>query len=204
MLHRLLSVRVFDPKNKSNIISARLRPLFEHQSAKNILGLPLLILTLLSGALNTPLLLAMGVVPANIEAYYQPYERIETNMITKPAINYPVANALGVSQGFHVFHPGVDIRAPLGSDIKPIADGVVTKVAFETFGYGHRVEVTHENGAESLYAHMDKVLVSVGDKVTTNDTVGTVGLTGHTTGPHLHLEIRKEGRVINPVTYLAR
>lgn len=193
------------PKNNSNMFSALIRPVFEHKSAKNILGLPLLFLTVISGTLNSPLLLAMGVVPANIEAYYQPYENLNTNIVTRPAIAYPIDNAIGISQGFQVFHPGVDIRAPLGSEIKPVADGVVSVVMSEKFGYGNHVEVLHENGYVSLYAHMNKMYVKKGDAVTTETILGTVGLTGRTTGPHLHLEIRNDsGRGINPVAYLSR
>jgi murein DD-endopeptidase MepM/ murein hydrolase activator NlpD len=189
---------------QSNLLSTWLRPVFEHQQAKNILGFPLLVLTVLSGALNAPLLTAMGFIPANLDAAYQPYESLGNDIVTKPAVVYPVAEAIGISQGYHVFHPAIDIRAPLGSEIRPVAAGVITLVEREKYGYGNYVEVDHENGYTSLYAHMDTIGVESGQKVTTETVLGTVGLTGHTTGPHLHLEVRYNGRYINPLVYLAR
>jgi murein DD-endopeptidase MepM/ murein hydrolase activator NlpD len=202
---RFLGLGRFSPKKiASNPLSSRLRPIFEHANAKKILGLPLLALTVFSGALNAPLLTAMGVIPANVEAYYQPYESLESQIATKPAIAYPVVEARGVYQGYNIFHPGIDIRAPRGSEIHPIAAGVVKLVLTEKYGYGKHVEIDHLDGHESLYAHMDKILVEQGQKVTTDTVLGEVGLTGHTTGPHLHLEIRQDGRMVNPLTYLAR
>ncbi|KKU80726.1 MAG: Peptidase M23 family protein [Candidatus Gottesmanbacteria bacterium GW2011_GWA1_47_8] len=188
----------------SNPLSLRLRPIFEHKSAKNILGLPLLGLTMISGALNSPLLTAMGVVPANIEAFYQPYQDLTSQIETKPAIAYPVKNALGISQGFNVFHPGVDIRAPRGSEINPIAGGIVEAVLYDKYGYGTHVLIDHQDSYDSLYAHMDRAFVTAGQKVTTDTVLGVVGMTGHTTGPHLHLEVYRDGRAINPVTFLSR
>lgn len=189
---------------QSNPVSLRLRPIFEHKNAKNILGLPLLALTVFSGALSSPLLTAMGFIPTEAKAFYQPYETLQTQIETTPAIAYPLIAARGVSQGYHVLHPGVDIRAPRGSEITPVAGGVVKLIARERFGYGNRVEIDHQDGHESLYAHMDKILVGEGQKVTVDTVIGTVGMTGRTTGPHLHLEVRNDGRTINPLTYLSR
>jgi murein DD-endopeptidase MepM/ murein hydrolase activator NlpD len=146
----------------------------------------------------------MGVIPVNANAYYQPYEALDTQITTKPAIAYPLIDSLGVSQGYHLFHPGVDIRAPRGSKITPVRGGIVKLVVSERWGYGNRIEIDHLDGHESLYAHLDEVFVEVGQKVDLETIVGTVGMTGRTTGPHLHLEVRDEGRLINPLTYLAR
>ena len=109
----------------------------------------------------------------------------------------------GVSQGFHLGHPGIDLTAPLGSKIYPVKDGVVKKVQYLSWDYGHAVWIDNGNDTVSLYGHMGKIFVEEGDRVTTDKPIGEVGLTGHTTGPHLHLEIHTKDGTINPQPYLA-
>ncbi len=99
----------------------------------------------------------------------------------------------GVSTYFSGYHPGIDIRADVGSPIMSLRDGVVLESSFQPGGYGQYVVVEHIVGTvsvRSLYAHMKATNVSVGDKVKARDIVGFVGMTGHTTGAHLHLETR--------------
>ena len=95
----------------------------------------------------------------------------------------------------------MDIAAPKGSSIKPIADGTVISSGVNG-GYGNVVVIEHDNGLTSMYAHCDELLVSVGEQVRKNMTIAKVGSTGVSTGPHLHLEIRKEGILVNPVDYI--
>ena len=109
----------------------------------------------------------------------------------------------GISQGFHLGHPGIDITAPLGSKIYPVREGKVIKVQYLTWDYGHAVWVDNGNDTVSLYAHMGKIFVIEGDTVTTDKPLGEVGVTGRTTGPHLHLEIHKSDGPIDPLPYLA-
>ena len=96
------------------------------------------------------------------------------------------------------FHPGVDIAAPYGAKVKALAGGVV-KFAGWRGGYGKLIIIRHPNGMESYYGHLSKILVSKGQRVKKHQIIGRVGNTGHATGPHLHLEIRKNGRRINPL-----
>lgn len=96
------------------------------------------------------------------------------------------------SQGLHG-HNGVDLAAPIGTPIRASADGVVIiNLADGGWhgGYGNYIVVSHPNGTQTLYAHISKSATHVGDKVEQGETIGYVGSTGRSTGPHLHFEIR--------------
>lgn len=177
-----------------------LRPVFVNKNINKILGTNLAALTLATGVTSIPVN-ALGVIPADTIAYTN---NVEVKVTTDKTVVYPLAEPLGMSQGYHMFHPGVDIRAPLGSAIYPIAPGKVTLVARGRFGYGHYVEVTHEDNKVSLYAHMGKIYVEEGDIVTSATTLGEVGVTGRTTGPHLHLEVRQNGKNTNPLVVISK
>ena len=99
---------------------------------------------------------------------------------------------------FSNYHPGIDIAAGLGMPIYPILDGIVEEVGHDIFGLGNYVSLSHENGFKSKYAHMGKIYVKIGDKVTSENILGEVGLTGHTSGPHTHLEITHNGEYVDP------
>lgn len=98
-------------------------------------------------------------------------------------------------------HTGLDIAADMGTPIYACSKGYV-KYAGQYFGYGKLVIINHENGIQTYYGHCSKICVSVGDTVTKDTIIGEVGSTGNSTGPHLHLEIRKNGVVQNPQKYL--
>jgi murein DD-endopeptidase MepM/ murein hydrolase activator NlpD len=103
---------------------------------------------------------------------------------------------------FSSWHPGVDIATGLGMPIHPIGQGKVVEVTYGFWGLGYFVRVEHEQGFKSTYAHMGRIFVKAGDTVTSSSTLGEVGLTGHTSGPHTHLEITKDGQYINPQNIL--
>jgi len=100
------------------------------------------------------------------------------------------------------FHAGVDIAAPVGTEVHPIRDG---KVVFsgEQAGYGNVVIIEHSDGLVSKYAHNKTNLVREGDQVDTNTIIAHVGHTGKSTGPHLHLEIHDREGFVDPVRLLA-
>ena len=100
-------------------------------------------------------------------------------------------------------HTGLDIAAPNGTPILAVTDGVVTH-ASPMGTYGNLVIVSHGNGVETYYAHCSKILVSVGQQVSSGDKIALVGSTGNSTGPHLHLEVRINGQPVNPQKYLYR
>lgn len=105
----------------------------------------------------------------------------------------PVPNGIK-TQNVHG-HNGVDIGAPIGSKIRAVADGevILARVGGWGGGYGNYVIIQHPNGMQTLYGHMSRVDVSVGDKVSQGDTIGAVGNTGDSTGPHLHIEVHMKG-----------
>lgn len=107
-----------------------------------------------------------------------------------------------LSTRFSTWHPGIDIAIGLGMPIHPIIDGEITEVGRDFWGLGNYVVVTHQNGFTSKYGHMGKIYVKVKDKVTSDNTLGEVGLTGHTSGPHTHLEITHNGSFVNPESLL--
>ena len=97
------------------------------------------------------------------------------------------------------FHSGIDVSAPIGSKVHSAFDGRVLKVGYNGT-YGTYITVQHEDSVTSLYAHLDSVAVKVGDFVTQGHVIGRVGRSGRATGPHLHFEVRKDGKHVNPKT----
>ena len=114
-----------------------------------------------------------------------------------------------ISSGFSMrFHPvlqkwrahlGTDFAAPTGTPARTVGDGVVTFAGVQN-GYGNVVFIKHRNNHETVYAHLSKILVRNGQRVTQSDTIGLVGSTGWSTGPHLHLEFRVNGTQQDPMT----
>lgn len=100
------------------------------------------------------------------------------------------------------FHSGIDFAAPTGAQARAVAPGVVTW-AGNRAGYGQLVEINHGNGYVTRYAHNSRVLVKTGDKVGKGQAVSRVGSTGRSTGPHLHFEVLKHGRAIDPRKFVA-
>ena len=103
--------------------------------------------------------------------------------------------------GARSFHSGIDLAAPTGTSVKATLDGKVAETGFNRI-FGNYVIITHDRGYQSLYGHLSAVYVKRGQYVTQGTTVGAVGNTGYSTGPHLHLSIYKNGRLINPFSVL--
>jgi len=100
------------------------------------------------------------------------------------------------------FHNGIDIAAPLGTEIKAIESGVIEKCEYNQYS-GNFVVIRHNDSTTSSYAHMARADVSVGQEISKGDVIGIVGSTGSSTGPHLHMEIRIDKNAVNPMEYLA-
>jgi len=98
-------------------------------------------------------------------------------------------------------HEGIDFSADRGTPIYSTGDGVIVKVKTNIGGYGKEVEVNHGFGYVTRYAHMQDFNVKVGQKVKRGDCIGYVGSTGKSTAPHLHYEVIKNGKQVNPVYY---
>jgi len=98
-------------------------------------------------------------------------------------------------------HWGMDFSAPTGTEIFATGDGTVVEVKKKYNGYGHHVKIQHGFGYETLYAHMSKILVRKGQRVERGEVIGLVGSTGTSVAPHLHYEVFKEGKRVNPAHY---
>ncbi|MCB1498517.1 MAG: peptidoglycan DD-metalloendopeptidase family protein [Bauldia sp.] len=98
-------------------------------------------------------------------------------------------------------HTGIDFRAPTGQPARATAGGKIISAGYNR-GYGNMVEIDHGNGLTTRFAHLSKIQVKKGQTVAKGDTVGQTGSTGRSTGPHLHYEIRVNGRAIDPMTFI--
>ena len=99
------------------------------------------------------------------------------------------------------FHSGVDLEAAAGSHILAVADGTVVESGYNE-AYGYMVILEHAGGVQTFYAHMTDYLVSTGDTVQQGQIIGTVGSTGWSTGPHLHLGVMIDGESVDPLAAL--
>ncbi|MET9126900.1 peptidoglycan DD-metalloendopeptidase family protein [Streptomyces sp. NPDC004528] len=118
-------------------------------------------------------------------------------------VNVPFGTRFGVSGPMWSsgHHTGLDFPAPVGTRVNAVDDGTVS-LATSGGPYGNHVQINHGNGLSSLYAHMSRILTSVGDVVKQGQQIGKVGATGNVTGPHLHLEARIGGKAVDPMKYL--
>ncbi|MCD4734176.1 M23 family metallopeptidase [bacterium] len=104
---------------------------------------------------------------------------------------------------WHGPHKGLDIAAPIGTFITTPADGIVIESGYRG-AYGLTVWIDHGNGYETRYAHMGTATFSVGERVNAGQMIGTIGVTGATTGPHLHYEVRLNNVALDPLNYLVQ
>jgi peptidoglycan hydrolase-like protein with peptidoglycan-binding domain len=115
-------------------------------------------------------------------------------------LNVPMGDGFGYPGGRR--HDGIDFPAPMGVPIGAAGVGTVTFAGWNTGGYGNLVVVRHRLGFETWYAHLSRFAVSSGSRVAGGVRIGYVGSTGHSTGPHLHFEVRLNGFPINPAPLL--
>lgn len=105
--------------------------------------------------------------------------------------------------GQKVDHLGLDFAGSKGSDVLSVASGVVIR-AMREHGYGNTVEIDHGNGFRTRYAHNEALVVKAGDHVTAGQTIARMGATGRASAPHLHFEVLKDGRRVNPSQFITR
>ncbi|MDB4107637.1 M23 family metallopeptidase [Bacteroidia bacterium] len=137
----------------------------------------------------------------------------KSNMLASiPAIQpIPNKNLRRIASGFgyrvdpiyktRKMHKGIDFTAPTGTKIYATGDAVVQKVENRRWGYGKHIVLNHGYGYTTLYGHMSRTNVRVGQKIKRGQLIGLVGSTGKSTGAHLHYEVRKNGSAVNPVGY---
>ncbi len=126
-----------------------------------------------------------------------------------PEVVWPVNGTISLgfakSSSYQKFHSGIDIAnsdGSVGDPITPAMDGTVIYAGEAFWGYGKHIIVDHGNNVTSLYGHLNRIYVFKGQKVLIGDTIGTMGSTGWSTGPHLHFEIRVYGIPVNPRVFL--
>ena len=99
------------------------------------------------------------------------------------------------------YHAGIDLAAPSGSPVYACAAGMVAETAYSNI-YGNYIIIRHEDGRESLYGHLSKIKVRLYEKVKSGTIIGNVGSTGLSTGPHLHFEVREQGKAKDPALFI--
>jgi len=116
---------------------------------------------------------------------------------------WPVFGKISSGYGWRKreFHHGLDIACPVGTPIRAAQAGKVTFSGTRSV-YGKTIVIEHANGTETLYAHISKSMVKEGQQVKRGQVIALVGLTGRTTGPHLHFQINYKGNTVNPIEYL--
>lgn len=150
------------------------------------------------------------VVPEGVQPQAQPtyvarrsYTPTGPVVISGAGFTWPLRGAM--NQYFSWYHKAVDIGAPVGTPVVAAHSGTVSYAIAGgwNYGYGTHVIITGSNGYQTLYAHMSGLNVSSGQFVSAGSTVvGWVGMTGRTTGPHLHFEVRSGGGLLNPLSFL--
>ena len=113
-----------------------------------------------------------------------------------------ISSGYGLRWNGAEFHQGIDIAAEMGTPIVATADGVVTIAGWNAGGYGNMVDIDHGSGVSTRYGHASAVVVTPGQRVRRGQIIAYVGSTGHSTGPHLHYEVRLSGQPVNPSSYL--
>jgi len=124
-------------------------------------------------------------------------DKLKRNMHSMSGFGYRIHPIHGVKK----FHKGIDFTAPRGTAIQATGNGKVIRVQNRKYGYGKNVVIDHGFGYTTLYAHMSDIFVQKGDVVTKGQKIGLIGSTGTSTAPHLHYEVRINGRQVNPIDY---
>lgn len=185
----------------SHPVSKQIRKLFEKKLVRPLLGLNLV---------------ALAIAPVSVQLFQpQPLEP-EINVVIPDSVSeeqlsvvtvertyvLPVERLRYVGQEFHAGHWALDLNSYVGDDIYAFTSGTVAHLEAGTFGLGRYIVLDHGHGLVSVYAHMQSFNVSLGQQVKTGEKIGEVGMTGYTTGPHLHFEVHDNGSSVNPRDYL--
>ena len=142
--------------------------------------------------------------------FYEGYLKKVSYNISYTPLGYPFAGRITSTFGHREnpfgganveTHKGLDIKGPMGAHVKAMAKGKVIFAGVRG-GYGNCVILKHGNGFQTLYGHLSKILVSVGNNIKIGQHIGNIGSTGRSTGPHLHYEVRRDGQQVNPEPFL--
>lgn len=192
--------RVFMPERKpgrpgSHPLSRMFTKAFENKKAKKFVGVGLTVIIMLFGVMG-------NILATNETEIADPILIMAPNsqVMTEVTLSKPIEGML--TQGFNGLHRGIDVLAPIGTEIRPITKGRVVDASYGRIGWGNTVVIEHKKGLRSRYAHLRDIKAVEGEVIENNFVLGTVGMTGWTTGPHLHLEIYQDGKAIDPKTVL--
>lgn len=190
------SLKIIKRYRAGGYVSRFFRHIFAHKNIKRVLGTNLALM-----------LIASSFMPAKTAGYIEAEETViveqKVLLTTEKSSQYPVKE-IKITQGYRLFHPGIDLDGLTGDPIYPIKPGKVEAVSYSRFAYGNAVIIDHGNQITSLYAHLSEIDVEPGQQVGFDTVIGKMGATGRSFGDHLHLEIRDHGRAINPFLVLPR
>lgn len=159
-----------------------------------------------TGTVDTEFSLHMNALKIALDELDATRAQIKKFPVANPAPGFSLSSRFGNRRdpivGRTAFHGGLDFRTPTGTPIKATGEGVVVK-AGRNGGYGKMVEIKHPSGLTTRYAHLSKIYVKKGQFVSTGTKVGAAGSTGRSTGPHLHYEVRQNGKPLNPANFIA-
>lgn len=143
--------------------------------------------SLLSGILNSS-----GGLPADIPGIWPVQGKVTAGF----------GERIDPFSGADAFHPGVDIAAPSGTPVRATADGIILEAGRDEAGYGNEVLIDHGYGLATRYGHLRRIFVVEGQQVKQGQIIGSVGMTGRATGPHLHYEVLVHQTPVNPSKFL--
>lgn len=145
-------------------------------------------------------------------------EKLQNYLITENNISSAIPSGKPIKEGWtssyygyridpfngkKVFHHGLDFAGKAGSNIYAVADGMVSWTG-KRGGYGEMIEIDHGNGYVTRYAHNKALNVQLGDRITKGQVVASMGSTGRSTGPHVHFEVLRDGKTVNPSNFVKR
>lgn len=182
----------------ASLATKRARIIFEHKKIRTVLGSHLVLAVLAVSTIPQP---SSAAYFANTTELVIHQDSIQ--IATLKGFVYPV-HSVRINQSYTAFHPGIDLGGSMGDSIRPAMSGRVVLAQSLRHDYGNHIVIDHGNNVYTLYAHLNKIYVKVGDAVTHDTILGEMGTTGRSTGPHLHFELHENGRRLNPFLYLTR
>ncbi len=176
---------------------------FKKDEIKELQNQTILLLNQKSLSMKKASLLVLGLVLITFSAIWA--INIDPPSISPLGEGYEISSPFG--NRYHpIFkkkkmHSGIDFKAPVGTPVYATSDGEVEKVKNQSTGYGNHIKIKHDESFQSLYAQLSEIKVKVGQKVKKGELIGLVGSSGTSTAPHLHYEVIKNGKKVNPMDY---
>ena len=172
-----------------------------------ILSLPVIAVVILT---NTGLnIVSDKIATVNVETNKIEIKNPVTGEISKiinPIVSWPATGKITLEFGqmslYQLYHTGIDIANIVGTEITPLYEGTVTYAGEVSWGFGKHIIIDNGDNVSTIYAHLSKIFVFKGQKVSRGDVIGKMGTTGWSTGPHLHFQINIYGIPINPRVFL--